>query len=69
VTDSRLAQQLSALIVIPVLGLGVLQFAGVVFLGPLFDLMLAAGVTALDVALFALAVRLFDRERILSRWV
>lgn len=69
VTDSRLAQQLSALIVIPVLGLGVLQFAGVVFLGPLFDLMLAAGVTALDVALFALAVRFFDRERILSRWV
>jgi ABC-type Na+ efflux pump permease subunit len=68
VNDSRVAQQLSALLVIPFLGLVVLQFTGVVFLGPLFDLLLAAGVAVLDVALFALAVRLFDRERILSRW-
>jgi ABC-2 type transport system permease protein len=68
VNDSRVAQQLSALLVIPFLGLVVLQFAGLVFLGPLFDLLLASGVALVDVLLFALAVRLFDRERILSRW-
>lgn len=68
VGDSRLAQQLSALIVVPLMALVVVQFTGFLFRGPWFFLWLGLGAAALDLALFALAVRLFDRERILSRW-
>ncbi|MHB8420839.1 MAG: ABC transporter permease subunit [Myxococcales bacterium] len=68
VSDSRLAQQISALLVVPFLALVVLQFTGLLFLGPWFYLWFGLGAAAFDVVLFAGAVRLFDRQRILSRW-
>lgn len=68
VNDSRLAQQISALIVIPLLGLVTVQFLGILALGPLFYVVLGIGAALADAVLFALAVRLFDRQRILSRW-
>jgi ABC-type Na+ efflux pump permease subunit len=68
VSDSRLAQQLAALIVIPLLGLTAVQFTGFVFLGPAFYILLGLSIALADVALFAVAVRMFDRQRILSRW-
>ncbi len=68
VSDSRLAQQISALLVVPFMALVVLQFTGLLFLGPWFYLWFGLGAAVLDGALFALAVRLFDRQRILSRW-
>ena len=68
VLDSRAAQNLAATTVLPLLALLVVQLAGRIALGPRFYLGLAAGVAAADLALIALAVRLFDRERLLTRW-
>ncbi len=66
--DPRAAQQWSALFIIPVVGMGMAMMFGVIsanlwtlLLGALFVLLLDAG------ALY-LAVRLFQREVILTRW-
>jgi ABC-type Na+ efflux pump permease subunit len=68
VLDPRAAQNLSATTVLPLLALLVFQLAGRIALGPRFYAAMAAGVALADVALIALAVRLFDRERLLTRW-
>jgi len=68
VLDPRAAQNLAATTVLPLLALLVVQLAGRIALGPRFYFELAAGVAAADVALVALAVRLFDRERLLTLW-
>jgi ABC-2 type transport system permease protein len=68
VNDPRTAQQISAVVVVPLMGLVFGQLSGVITLSP----PLIAGV-ALVLALVAalavwLAVRLFGREAILTRW-
>ena len=68
VLDPRAAQNLAATTVLPLLGLLVVQLAGRIALGPRFYLLLALGVAAADVALVFAAVRLFDRERLLTHW-
>jgi ABC-type Na+ efflux pump permease subunit len=68
VLDPRAAQNLAATTVVPLLGLLVVQLAGRIALGPRFYAVLALGVAAADVALVAVAVRTFDRERLLTRW-
>ncbi len=68
VSDSRLAQQLSALIVVPLLALIVVQVTGLLFVDGRVYLWLGAAAATLDGLLFAAAVWLFDRQRILSRW-
>ena len=68
VNDPRTAQQISAVLVVPVLGLVFGQLAGVVVLGP--GLALGIGVILAIIAAVALwaATRLFQREVILTRW-
>ena len=68
VLDPRAAQNLAATTVLPLLGLLVVQLAGRIALGPRFYFALALGVAAADVALVFVAVRLFDRERLLTQW-
>jgi ABC-2 type transport system permease protein len=68
VLDPRAAQNLAATTVLPLLGLLVVQLAGRIALGPRFYFVLALGVAAADVTLVFAAVRLFDRERLLTRW-
>ena len=68
VLDPRAAQNLAATTVLPLLGLLVVQLAGRIALGPRFSAVLALGVAAADVALVFAAVRLFDRERLLTQW-
>ncbi len=68
VSDSRLAQQISALVVIPILGLVAVQFGGLLFVAPSFFLVLGLTVALADLLLFFVTVALFDRQRILSRW-
>lgn len=68
VSDSRLAQSLAGLVVMPFFGVVTLQFAGLLSLGPSAHAALAVGTLAADAALLALAVRLFDRDRLLTRW-
>jgi ABC-type Na+ efflux pump permease subunit len=68
VLDPRAAQNLAATTVIPLLALLAFQLAGKIALGPRFYLVLAAVAAAADAVLIALAVRLFDRERLLTNW-
>jgi ABC-type Na+ efflux pump permease subunit len=68
VGDSRLAQQLSGLFVLPLVGLAAGQFGGALKAGPEYYGVLGVFVLLLDVAIVLVARRLFDRERLMSRW-
>ena len=68
VLDPRAAQNIAAMTVMPLLGLVAGQLAGKVSLGPRFYFAFAAGAALADVLLFVLAVKWFDRERLLTRW-
>jgi ABC-2 type transport system permease protein len=66
--DPRAAQQVGILIILPVIGLLFGQGAGVLYLGPTVVLAASLITALLDVALLLLAVSLFRRETILTRW-
>lgn len=67
-TDVRSAQEVSSLLVLPVIFL----FVGSIFTAALTNLLvlgvLAVGLLALDAVLFRVAVDLFQRESILAKW-
>jgi ABC-type Na+ efflux pump permease subunit len=68
VGDSRLAQQLAGMTVLPLVGLAAGQFGGFLKAGLTYYLLITAFVLVLDVALVVAATRLFDRERLMTRW-
>lgn len=68
VNDPRSAEQLGMVVIIPVLGLLFAQIAGIITFNVGVALGLSAVIAVVDVILLALAVRLFDRETILTRW-
>jgi len=68
VNDPRTAQQISAVLVVPVLGLLFGQLAGVIVLGPAVALGIAAVLAVIAAAALWFATRLFQREVILTRW-
>jgi len=68
VGDSRLAQQLSGLVVLPLVGLAAGQFGGFLHAGAGYYAVIGAVVLGLDVAIVLVAPRLFDRERLMTRW-
>jgi ABC-2 type transport system permease protein len=68
VNEPRAAEQLSALIILPVMAIFIGQLAGAVIINQTFLLALASGLIAIDVALMYFATRLFQRENILTRW-
>ncbi len=68
VADPRAAQNLAGMTVVPLLGALVAQLAGRVSLGWRFYLVLSLAALAADVVLLALAARLFNREKLLTRW-
>jgi ABC-type transport system involved in multi-copper enzyme maturation permease subunit len=63
----REAQQLSALLVLPVLGLIFAQIGGALVFGPLMLGLLIFGFVTLDIIVFYLGIRLFRREEILTK--
>ncbi len=63
----REAQQISAVLVLPVLGLLFGQGAGYLMLGSNTMLILALILAAIDVVVFRFGLRLFQRENILSK--
>jgi ABC-type Na+ efflux pump permease subunit len=67
VNDARLAQQLSGLFVLPLVGLSAGQFAGFLKAGSVYYGVLGALVLCLDVLLLVAATRLFDREKLMER--
>lgn len=68
VGDSRLAQQLSGLMVLPLMGLAAGQFGGWLKAGTGYYAVIGGVVLLLDLAIVVAARRLFDRERLMSRW-
>jgi ABC-type transport system involved in multi-copper enzyme maturation permease subunit len=68
VNDPRLAQQLAALCVMPMVAVGTVALSGLAQVGPLFYVGLAPMLAVLDIGVLGVAVRLFDRERVLTRW-
>ena len=66
--DPRAAQQLGAVVILPVSGLLFAQVFGVVLLDARLMVLVALAALIADLGLLWLAVRLFDREAILTRW-
>lgn len=66
--DPRVAEQLSMLVMIPLLGLFFGQIAGLIYIDRTVILWMAAGIAILDVGLVYFATLLFQREAILTRW-
>lgn len=68
VNDPRTAQQVAVFFVLPISGLLVAQFSGSYFIST-SGLLIVAGVLAIAWLVFLrLAIALFDRETILTRW-
>jgi len=68
VNDARSAQQIGALIILPIAGLLVAQLTGTAVLTLSSIVLIALALIVLNVALMRLGVALFDRESILTRW-
>ncbi len=68
VSDPRAAQQLSALLVLPLVGALAAQAMGVLVLGPAVAAGVLVGLCALALVVLRIAVRMFQREAILTRW-
>jgi ABC-2 type transport system permease protein len=68
VSDPRTAQGLVGFLVIPVIGMGISSIMGRLFLDVSLLLAGAAVILALDAFVLWVAVRLFSREAILTRW-
>lgn len=68
VADARLAQQISGLFVLPILGLVGTQVAGVLRAGVAYYAIQGAVIAVIDVGLVLASVKLFDRERLISKW-
>jgi ABC-2 type transport system permease protein len=68
VNDARSAQQIGALVVLPIGGLLVAQLFGAIQLRMPFVVGLAVALVAINALLMTAAISLFDRESILTRW-
>ena len=68
VNDPRVAEQLSMVVIIPVLAFFFGQLAGLFVINRQLVIMVALLLALLDVGLVYLAVSLFQRETILTRW-
>jgi ABC-2 type transport system permease protein len=63
----REAQQISAVLLVPVLGLVFAQISGFLVLGPLVLAALIGVLAVVDVVVFYVGVQIFQREEILSK--
>lgn len=68
VNDPRVAEQMSVVVIIPVLGIFFGQIAGLFFLNRQIILAFAGVLVLIDMLMIYVAVRLFQRETILTRW-
>ena len=68
VNDARSAQQIGALIILPISGLLVAQITGNVVLTPSVIGIIAIVLLALNLVLLRIGIAMFDRESILTRW-
>ena len=67
-TDPRAAEQVSMLVFLPLLLVFFAQMAGLILIDARLVLLIALVLIVVDVVLMAAAIRLFQRENILTRW-
>jgi ABC-2 type transport system permease protein len=68
VNDPRTAQQIGGIVIVPLVGIAVVQAGGLILFGALGYAMTAAVVFVLSAIGLRIGVRLFGRETILTRW-
>lgn len=68
VNDVRVAEQVSAVVILPLLALFFGQIAGLFFINQTLILLVSLLVLIVDVGFLYVSVRLFQRETILTRW-
>jgi ABC-2 type transport system permease protein len=68
VTDPRVAEQLSAVVIVPIILLLVGQSVGLIMLDGQIIVLAAVVVIIIDIILLAIAVKAFQRETILTKW-
>jgi ABC-2 type transport system permease protein len=68
VNDARTAQQIGAMLILPIVGLLLMQVMGNLVLTLPVIAVIGLGLAALNLGLARLGVALFDRESILTRW-
>lgn len=68
VNDARSAQQIGALVILPIAGLLIAQVAGALVLTAWLALAIAAALVVANLVVLRIGVALFDRESILTRW-
>jgi ABC-2 type transport system permease protein len=68
VNEPRVAEQVSSLVILPVLAIFFGQIAGLFIINSGLILLMALAVLVIDIILLYLATRLFQRETILTRW-
>jgi ABC-2 type transport system permease protein len=68
VNDPRVAEQISALMIVPILGLLFAQIAGLIVINVLVMLSFIGAMALLDVGMIYLGATIFQRENILTRW-
>ena len=67
-SDPRVAEQLSSLVILPIILLIVGQSVGFVLLNQQAVIIIGVVVALVDVGLFYLSIKVFQRETILTRW-
>ena len=68
VNDPRVAQQIGGVIIVPIIGVTLLQATGTLLVGASGYLVLALVVLVVSLVGLRIGVALFDREAILTRW-
>ena len=68
VNDARSAQQIGALIILPISGLLIAQLTGAILLTVPLILLIALVLLVVNAGLMLVGIALFDRESILTRW-
>jgi ABC-2 type transport system permease protein len=68
VNDPRVAEQISALMIVPILGLLFAQVAGLIIINVMVMLSFVGSMILLDIGMIYLGASIFQRENILTRW-
>jgi ABC-2 type transport system permease protein len=68
VNDPRVAQQVGGVIILPIIGVVLIQASGTALVGALGYTVMAVVVLVIALIGLRIGVRLFDREAILTRW-
>ena len=68
VNDPRVAEQISAIIVVPIMAVLFAQLAGVIVINVTFMLITIVILALIDIGMVYLGASIFERETILTRW-